>query len=131
MQEVGGSIPPGSTTLRPMGDDGLKQQYRFEFFAVERSIGSTPFYGAYFLYTFSACYVAVIAAGFPDQEYIGVTADLKRRIPEQNSGRSTHTAEFKPWKLIWYCAFPDKYKALAFEKYLKSHAGRAFAHKRL
>jgi hypothetical protein len=27
--------------------------------------------------------------------------------------------------------FPDKYKALAFEKYLKSHSGRAFAKKRL
>ncbi len=68
---------------------------------------------------------------FPDQEYIGATSDLKRRIPEHNSGKSTHTAKFKPWKLTWYCAFPDKYKALAFEKYLKSHSGRAFAHKRL
>ncbi len=27
--------------------------------------------------------------------------------------------------------FPDQYKALAFEKYLKSHSGRAFAKKRL
>jgi putative endonuclease len=37
----------------------------------------------------------------------------------------------KSWQLTWYCAFPDKYKALAFEKYLKSHSGRAFANKRL
>ncbi|MDX2095626.1 MAG: GIY-YIG nuclease family protein, partial [Alphaproteobacteria bacterium] len=36
-----------------------------------------------------------------------------------------------PWELVWYCAFPDKYKALEFEKYLKSHSGRAFANKRL
>jgi putative endonuclease len=36
-----------------------------------------------------------------------------------------------PWELKWYCAFPDKYKALAFEAYLKSHSGRAFAKKRL
>lgn len=28
-------------------------------------------------------------------------------------------------------SFPDKYKALEFEKYLKSHSGRAFAKKRL
>jgi hypothetical protein len=27
---------------------------------------------------------------FPDQEYIGATADLKRRLPEHNAGRSTH-----------------------------------------
>jgi putative endonuclease len=56
---------------------------------------------------------------------------LKRRLPEHNAGKSTHTAKFKPWELVWYCAFPDKYKALAFEKYLKSHSGRAFAKKRL
>jgi predicted GIY-YIG superfamily endonuclease len=68
---------------------------------------------------------------FPEQEHIGATADLKRRLPEHNAGKSTHTAKFKPWELVWYCAFPDKYKALAFEKYLKSHSGRAFAKKRL
>jgi len=60
----------------------------------------------------------------------GATADLKRRLPEHNAGKSTHTAKFKPWELIWCCAFPDKYKALEFEKYLKSHSGRAFAKKR-
>jgi len=55
-------------------------------------------------------YVYIIrSVEFPDQEYTGATEDLKRR----------------------YCAFPDKYKALAFEKYLKSHSGRAFAKKRL
>ena len=66
----------------------------------------------------------------PEQEYTGATADLKQRIFYHNSGKSTHTAKFKPWELVWYCAFPDKYKALAFEKYLKSHSGRAFAKKR-
>ena len=76
-------------------------------------------------------YVYIIRSiNFPDQEYIGATADLKRRLPEHNAGKSTHTAKFKPWELVWYCAFPDKYKALEFEKYLKSHSGRAFAKKR-
>lgn len=65
---------------------------------------------------------------FPDQEYVGATEDLKRRIPEHNAGKSRHTAKFRPWKLIWYC---DKHKALAFEAYLKSHSGRAFSQKRL
>ena len=73
-------------------------------------------------------YVYIIRSiNFPEQEYIGATADLKRRLPEHNSGKSRHTTKFKPWELVWYCAFPDKYKALAFEKYLKSHSGRAFA----
>jgi putative endonuclease len=77
-------------------------------------------------------YVYILRSiNFPDQEYTGATADLKRRIAEHNAGRSTHTAKFMPWELVWYCAFPDKHRALAFETYLKSHSGRAFARKRL
>jgi putative endonuclease len=68
---------------------------------------------------------------FPEQEYTGATANLKSRMADHNAGRSPHTAKFAPWTLIWYCAFPDKLTALAFEKYLKSHSGRAFAKKRL
>jgi putative endonuclease len=77
-------------------------------------------------------YVYIIRSiNFPDQEYTGAASDLKRRISEHNAGRSTHTAKFKPWELVWYCAFPDKHRALGFEKYLKSHSGRTFAKKRL
>lgn len=77
-------------------------------------------------------YVYIIRSiHFPDQEYTGASTDLKQRLSDHNSGKSTHTAKFSPWKLVWYCAFPDKYKALEFEKYLKSHSGRAFAKKRL
>ncbi|MBI3418887.1 MAG: GIY-YIG nuclease family protein [Proteobacteria bacterium] len=77
-------------------------------------------------------YVYIIRSiNFPDQEYTGATADLKQRGAGHHAGKSTHIANFSPWKLIWYCAFPDKYKALEFEKYLKSHSGRAFAKKRL
>ncbi len=77
-------------------------------------------------------YVYIIRSiGFPDQEYTGVTEDLKRRIPDHNAGKSAHTAKYKPWNLLWYCAFPDKLQALEFERYLKSHSGRAFAKKRL
>src|SRR3954464_15792981 len=70
-------------------------------------------------------YVYIIRSiDFPEQEYTGATANLKRRITHHNTGKSPHTAKFKPWELLWYCAFPDKYKALDFEKYLKSHSGR-------
>jgi putative endonuclease len=71
------------------------------------------------------------SVSFPEQEYTGATADLKQRIADHNASKSTHTAKFIPWKLVWYCAFPDKLQALEFEKYLKSHSGRAFAKKRL
>ena len=77
-------------------------------------------------------YVYIIRSiNHPEQEYVGATADLKQRLSDHNAGKSTHTAKFKPWQLVWYCAFPDKFKALEFEKYLKSHSGRAFAKKRL
>jgi len=68
---------------------------------------------------------------FPEPEYTGATANLKNRMADHNAGRSPHTAKFMPWTLVWYCAFHDKGGALAFEKYLKSHSGRAFAKKRL
>ncbi len=68
---------------------------------------------------------------FPEQKYIGITRSLKQRLTGHNAGESTHTAKFVPWELLWYCAFPDKYMALEFEKYLKSHSGRAFTKKRL
>ena len=67
----------------------------------------------------------------PNQEYVGATANLKKRVADHNDGKSTHTKKFMPWKLVWYCAFTDKYKALTFEKYLKPHSGKAFANKRL
>ena len=77
-------------------------------------------------------YVYIIRSqSSPEQSYVGATADLKQRVADHNAGKSIHTAKFKPWELIWYCAFPDKFRALAFEKYLKSHSGKAFASKRL
>ena len=77
-------------------------------------------------------YVYIIRSlSAPGQEYTGCSEDLKQRIKDHNAGKSRHTAKHMPWQLIWYCAFPEKVTALAFEKYLKSHSGRAFAKKRL
>jgi predicted GIY-YIG superfamily endonuclease len=66
----------------------------------------------------------------PNQTYIGYTKDLKKRFASHNNGQSRHTAKFKPWELVSYTAFRDRQKALSFEKYLKSHSGKAFAAKR-
>jgi putative endonuclease len=65
------------------------------------------------------------------KRYVGVTADLKQRLNEHNTGKSSHTSKFKPWRLITYVAFTDRAKAEAFERYLKSGSGHAFANKRL
>lgn len=68
---------------------------------------------------------------FPEQNYVGYSSDLKARLKKHNEGGCPHTSKYKPWELAWYCAFPEKHKALAFEAYLKSHSGKAFASKRL
>jgi predicted GIY-YIG superfamily endonuclease len=65
------------------------------------------------------------------QRYVGVTADLKRRLGEHNAGKSSHTSKFKPWQLVTYIAFSNQAQAEAFETYLKSGSGHAFANKRL
>ncbi len=67
----------------------------------------------------------------PDQHYVGMTDDVDSRLADHNSGQSKHTAKFKPWRVIFHCWFVDVAKAQAFEKYLKSGSGRAFASKRL
>lgn len=69
--------------------------------------------------------------GRPDQTYVGFTQDLKARIQDHNQGKSYHTSKFKPWQLVTYLGFSDRSRALEFEKYLKSHSGKAFANKRL
>ena len=64
------------------------------------------------------------------QRYIGVTSDLKRRLVDHNAGKSPHTSKYGPWKLVTYVAFSDRQKAEAFERYLTSGSGHAFAKKR-
>jgi len=68
---------------------------------------------------------------YPERRYIGTTANLKARLSEHNAGKSPHTAKFKPWRLVTYLAFSEQVKAAAFETYLKSGSGHAFARKRL
>ncbi|HKY19501.1 MAG TPA: GIY-YIG nuclease family protein [Rhizomicrobium sp.] len=66
-----------------------------------------------------------------NQRYIGVTSDLKQRLSQHNAGKSPHTSKCLPWTLVTYIAFSDLQKAEAFEHYLKSGSGHAFAKKRL
>lgn len=77
-------------------------------------------------------YVYIIKSiNYPEQVYVGHTRDLKKRLSNHNSGTTAHTDKYKPWKLMMYLAFNSEEKAIEFEKYLKSHSGRAFRDKRL
>lgn len=67
----------------------------------------------------------------PDQFYTGLCHDVGARLAAHNAGQSSHTAKYKPWRLLSFHYFEQPETAVAFERYLKSGSGRAFASKRL
>ena len=67
----------------------------------------------------------------PERFYVGRTDDLKERLGRHNAKQVPHTAKYAPWKIKTYIAFSDPKQAAAFERYLKTASGRAFAKKRL
>jgi len=67
----------------------------------------------------------------PEQRYVGLTSNLKERLKAHNVGKSPHTSKHGPWKVAVAIRFDDDSKAVAFEKYLKSGSGHAFANRHL
>lgn len=67
----------------------------------------------------------------PERHYVGITEDLRARLQKHNAGEVPHTSKYTPWAVKTYVAFNDEKQAFAFENYLKSASGRAFAKKRL
>ncbi|WP_338690371.1 GIY-YIG nuclease family protein [Haloferula helveola] len=67
----------------------------------------------------------------PDRFYYGFTTDLKTRLLAHNRGENLSTRHGCPWMLAWYGAFEKEPDAVAFEAYLKTASGKAFARKRL
>ena len=77
-------------------------------------------------YTMWYVYILLCSDG---SHYVGCTSDLKDRLARHNASQVEYTKTRLPVKLSFYAAFPDKYKAFEFEKYLKSGSGRAFTNK--
>ncbi len=69
----------------------------------------------------------LISESDPARHYVGLTDDLKDRMRRHNAGEVSHTAKHCPWRVSVAVAFHGRGKAAQFEKYLKSHSGRAFA----
>ena len=66
----------------------------------------------------------------PQHFYTGITENLRARLDKHNAGGVPHTAKHRPWRTKTAIAFTDRDRAIAFERYLKSASGRAFAKKR-
>ena len=76
-------------------------------------------------------YVYILQSSSTGHYYVGITEDLRDRLARHNRGEVPHTAKHLPWTLKTYVAYSDDARALAFEKYLKSGSGRAFAKRHL
>jgi len=61
------------------------------------------------------------------RHYTGLTQDLDKRLKAHNNGNVPHSRKYRPWYIETAVAFRSHEKALAFEKYLKTHSGRAFS----
>ncbi|MEI6342350.1 MAG: GIY-YIG nuclease family protein [Verrucomicrobiota bacterium] len=63
----------------------------------------------------------------PDRFYVGLTDDLAGRLARHNRGEVPSTRAGAPWEMRNAFGFRDRARAAAFERYLKSGSGRAFA----
>lgn len=62
--------------------------------------------------------------------YYGCTSNMYLRFQRHRLEDVNYTAPRLPVEIVHQSIFTDKYRAFAFEKYLKSGSGRAFAKKR-
>jgi predicted GIY-YIG superfamily endonuclease len=76
-------------------------------------------------------YVYILESEDSEHFYVGIADDVTARLVKHNAGEVPHTSKYRPWRIKSYVAFSDEKQAFAFEKYLKSGSGRAFARKRL
>ncbi|WP_433996072.1 GIY-YIG nuclease family protein [Bradyrhizobium liaoningense] len=144
MQEVGGSIPPGSTSLRSLRELRLGKPAPLHRSEVSEGCrGRSPKGEAgphqiergckLPLDDWGVCREIRLYSESLDSLhfYVGITDDLRTRLAKHNAGEVPHTSKYGPWRLKTYVAFSNEKQAVAFEKYLKSASGRAFAKKRL
>jgi putative endonuclease len=68
---------------------------------------------------------------YPEQRYVGLTNNLRRRLVTHNLGGSSHASKYAPWRIVTAIRFDDDHRATLFERYLKTGSGRAFADRHL
>jgi putative endonuclease len=124
IEEVRGSNPLGSSSesVRSCRDEAWRSR-AYKVLQGKLRLGR-PDMSYYYVYILRSLARA-------ETYYVGFTEDLKSRLTDHNANKVVHTKKFSPWEIKTTIAFRDKTKAQAFEKYLKSPSGRAFAKKRL
>ena len=78
------------------------------------------------------CFVYIIRSrSDPSRYYTGLTSHVAARLVAHNAGRCAHTVSGRHWQVDVVIEFTDEKRAVAFEKYLKSGSGVAFAKRHL
>ena len=62
-----------------------------------------------------------------EKTYVGLTNNPDHRLLSHNAAKSLYTAKYAPWKIVVSVQFENDLNATAFETYLKSGSGYAFA----
>jgi putative endonuclease len=63
----------------------------------------------------------------PERHDSGLSSNVSTRLTLHNDGLSMHSSTHRPWRLLVSIEFAEEGTAIAFERYLKSGSGRAFA----
>ena len=130
--DVSGSNPLGSTAslkLRSAGTGTQRATQPRVAFCVSNEAVSCVALCEAGLYYLGMQFVYILQSKVDGSLYVGSTQNVKQRVVEHNRGCAKYSSSKSPYVLKWFCAFPNKQKALTFEKYLKHGSGHAFTKK--
>ena len=71
-------------------------------------------------------YAYVLQSLVDGRLYKGHTFRLEERIIEHNSGKTSSTKGYRPWKLVYHEIFDNEKDAIERERFFKSGIGREF-----
>ncbi|MEK7180590.1 MAG: GIY-YIG nuclease family protein [Patescibacteria group bacterium] len=76
-------------------------------------------------------YTYIMQSTKDNKWYTGSTSDLRKRLKQHNTGKSTYTKGCGPFKIIYYEACINEEDACTREMYLKSGMGKRYIKNRL
>ena len=76
-------------------------------------------------------FVYLLRSASTNRPYFGLTSDITTRLAAHNAGQNKSTAPFRPWVLVTLIEFSEERTAGAFERFIKTGSGRAFAKRHL
>ncbi|MCR4279355.1 MAG: GIY-YIG nuclease family protein [Candidatus Zambryskibacteria bacterium] len=76
-------------------------------------------------------YTYVLQSDKDRRLYTGISNDLRKRLEQHNSGKSTYTKNRGPFTLIYYEACLNQDDARSRELYLKSGMGKRYIKNRI